>query len=75
MSFDLIVLGVFQGLSWSSLLPWEVSTDLSIPFWAVRLVAGLMMFVGLLVFMFNICEDVRRVSSSRLTSWPSPRCR
>ena len=54
MSFDLIVLGVFQGFYWSSLLPWEVSTDFSIPFWAVRLVAGLMMFAGLLVFIVNL---------------------
>ena len=65
MSFDLIVLGIFQGLSWSSLLPWEVSTDLSIPFWAVRLVAGLMMFAGLLVFMFNVW---RTYVASRLTA-------
>jgi cytochrome c oxidase cbb3-type subunit 1 len=64
MSFDLIVLGIFQGLSWSSLLPWEVSTDISIPFWAVRLVAGLLMFAGLLVFMYNV---VRTYSASRLT--------
>jgi len=56
MSFDLIILGVFQGLSWSSLLPWDVSIDVSIPFWVVRLVAGLFMFVGMLVFMFNIAR-------------------
>ena len=54
MSFDLITLGVFQGLSWSSLLPWDVSVDISIPFWVVRLVAGLLMFAGFLVFMVNI---------------------
>jgi cytochrome c oxidase cbb3-type subunit 1 len=54
MSFDLIVLGVFQGLSWASLLPWDVSIDISIPFWAVRLVAGVMMFAGLLVFLVHI---------------------
>ena len=65
MSFDLIVLGIFQGLSWSSLMPWEVSIDLSIPFWAVRLVAGLMMFAGLLVFMFNVW---RTYAASRLTT-------
>jgi cytochrome c oxidase cbb3-type subunit 1 len=54
MSFDLITLGVFQGLSWSSLMPWDVSIDISFPFWAVRLVAGLMMFAGLLLFFVNI---------------------
>ena len=54
MSFDLITLGVFQGLSWSSLMPWDTSIDISIPFWAVRLVAGLLMFTGFFVFVFNI---------------------
>ncbi len=54
MSFDLITLGIFQGLSWSSLMPWDHSIDISIPFWAVRLVAGLMLFTGLFVFLFNI---------------------
>jgi len=54
MSFDLIILGVFQGLSWSSLMPWDASIDLSIPWWVVRLVAGMFMFVGFLVFIVNI---------------------
>ncbi len=54
MSADLIVAGPFQGYSWAQLLPWEVSIELSIPFWAVRLVAGLLMFSGLLVFLTNI---------------------
>jgi cytochrome c oxidase cbb3-type subunit 1 len=54
MSFDLIVLGVFQGLSWAALMPWDASIDISIPFWAVRLVAGLLMIAGLLVFLFHI---------------------
>ena len=54
MSADLITLGVFQGLSWSSLMPWDVSIELSIPYWLVRLVAGLFMFTGLIVFIFNI---------------------
>jgi cytochrome c oxidase cbb3-type subunit 1 len=54
MAFDLITLGLFQGLSWSSLLPWDVSIDVSIPFWAVRLVAGLLIFAGFFVFVFQI---------------------
>jgi cytochrome c oxidase cbb3-type subunit 1 len=54
MSADLIVAGPFQGLSWAGLQPWEHMIELSIPFWVVRLVAGLMMFAGLLVFLFNI---------------------
>jgi cytochrome c oxidase cbb3-type subunit 1 len=54
MSSDLIVAGLFQGYSWGQLLPWDVSIDFSIPFWSVRLVAGLLMFAGLLVFAFNL---------------------
>jgi len=54
MAFDLIVLGVFQGLTWAALMPWDVSIDVSIPFWAVRLVAGVLMFAGLLVFLVHI---------------------
>ncbi len=54
MSADLIVAGPFQGYFWASLLPWDVSVDFSIPFWAVRLVAGTMMFTGLLVFLTNL---------------------
>jgi cytochrome c oxidase cbb3-type subunit I len=54
MSSDLIIAGPFQGYFWASLLPWDVSVDFSIPFWAVRLVAGTMMFVGLLAFLTNL---------------------
>ena len=69
MSADLIVAGPFQGLSWSSLLPWEVSVEFSIPFWAVRLVAGTLMFSGLLVFLFNIAmtyAQAKKVSESAM---------
>ncbi|MFO0950302.1 MAG: cbb3-type cytochrome c oxidase subunit I [Isosphaeraceae bacterium] len=54
MSADLIVAGPFQGLSWAALMPWEHSVEFSIPFWVIRLIAGVMMFTGLLVFFFNI---------------------
>lgn len=54
MSSDLILAGVFQGYYWAALTPWEVSIEFSIPFWSIRLVAGLLMFAGLLVFMYNI---------------------
>jgi cytochrome c oxidase cbb3-type subunit 1 len=54
MSSDLIIAGPFQGFYWAALAPWEVSVDFSIPFWAVRLVAGALMFAGFLVFVYNI---------------------
>lgn len=67
MSSDLIVAGPFQGYYWASLLPWEVSINFSIPFWIVRLVAGLLMFAGQLVFLYNIARTwalARRSSSA-----------
>jgi cytochrome c oxidase cbb3-type subunit I len=54
MSSDLIIGGLFQGYYWAALMPWDVSVDFLFPFWAVRLVAGLLMFVGLLVFLYNL---------------------
>lgn len=54
MSSDLIVGGVFQGLAQAGLEPWENYINISIPFWVVRLFAGLLMFAGLLAFLLNI---------------------
>ena len=64
MSVDLIILGVFQGLSWSSLLPWEHSIDISIPFWIVRLVAGLSMFAGYARVRFQHRADLLELEIS-----------
>jgi len=46
--------GIFQGYYWASLQPWEASTNGSQPFWIVRVFAGLMMFGGLLCFLYNL---------------------
>jgi cytochrome c oxidase cbb3-type subunit 1 len=54
MFLDLTLAGIFQGFYWSSLQPWEVSTNGSFPFWAVRVFAGLTMFGGLLTFLYNL---------------------
>jgi cytochrome c oxidase cbb3-type subunit 1 len=51
---DLTIAGIFQGYAWAALFPWEESITLSTPFWAVRAVAGLAMFGGLLCFLYNI---------------------
>lgn len=53
MAADLILGGLFQGWSWSSLQPWDRSVDVSFPFWMIRIWAGLSMFVGLVVFLYN----------------------
>ncbi|MBS0206091.1 MAG: cbb3-type cytochrome c oxidase subunit I [Planctomycetes bacterium] len=53
MAGDLILGGLFQGWSWAALHPWETSIHLSIPFWSVRIVAGLVMFAAQLLFIVH----------------------
>ena len=50
----LTLAGIFQGFFWGSLQPWEASTAGSLPFWIVRVFAGLAMFTGQLCFVYNI---------------------
>jgi cytochrome c oxidase cbb3-type subunit 1 len=67
MASDLIMAGVFQGFWWGALLPWEASVDGSIPFWIIRVFAGLAMFVGQILFAVNIYQtwqDSRAVAAS-----------
>ncbi len=61
MFIDLTLAGVFQGVSWASMQPWESSTSVSQPFWIVRVFAGLAMFGGLGAFLFNIAKTLRCV--------------
>ncbi|MFK7820271.1 MAG: cbb3-type cytochrome c oxidase subunit I [Planctomycetaceae bacterium] len=52
--------GLFQGWSSSSLQPWDHYVEVSQPFWAVRIFAGIAMFAGLLVFLYNIFMTWRK---------------
>lgn len=54
MAGDLILGGLFQGWSWAALQPWDDSIAVSIPFWAVRIVAGTVMFVAQILFSWNM---------------------
>jgi cytochrome c oxidase cbb3-type subunit 1 len=54
MASDLILGGLFQGWSWMGLQPWDASVEVSQPFWATRLVAGLAILGGQLAFLYNI---------------------
>ena len=54
MSADLIILGVFQGYMWAALAPWSDVISFSIPWWALRLVAGVFMFTSLLIFEVHL---------------------
>lgn len=58
MFLDLTMAGLFQGWSWASMQYWDHSTQVSQPFWIVRVFAGLSMFGGLLVFLYNIARTL-----------------
>lgn len=62
MAGDLTLAGVFQGYSWAALQPWDQSITLSMPFWNVRIIAGLAMFAGQIVFLVNIYKTWRQVN-------------
>lgn len=72
MSSDLIVGGVFQGLSWAELRPWEESIRIIAPYWAIRMVAGVLMFGGLLALLTNLGLTWRKARAPRT---PAPQIR
>jgi cytochrome c oxidase cbb3-type subunit I len=65
MACDLIMVGVFQGFWWGSLAPWEVSVEGSVPFWIIRVFAGLAMFIGQILFACNIYMTWKDSQSAR----------
>jgi len=67
MFTSLILVGLFQGFSWGALQPWEDSIAVSLPFWWVRLVAGLLIIVAQGLFAYNLirtCQLARRTRTS-----------
>ncbi len=54
MFTDLVAAGLIQGFMWSNLAPWEQTVTASMPFWQIRLVSGVMMIVGQLLFVLNV---------------------
>lgn len=71
MASDLILVGVFQGYWWGSLQPWDVSIDGSIPFWVLRVFAGMAMFAGQLVFVYNIYKTFQTARVSHASAAPA----
>ena len=65
MSADLTLAGVFQGYYWASLQPWEVSVDGSMPFWILRVFAGLAMIAGQVCFFCNLYQTWQHVAAAR----------
>lgn len=56
MVSGLILVGVFQGFSWASLEVWEDSIRLSLPFWWLRVGAGLVIIFGQGCFIVNLIQ-------------------
>jgi cbb3-type cytochrome oxidase subunit 1 len=54
MVTDLVLAGLFQGSTWMALKIWEDSVRVSLPFWYIRLVAGLVIIAGQVCFFVNI---------------------
>ncbi|MBI4232127.1 cbb3-type cytochrome c oxidase subunit I [Candidatus Peregrinibacteria bacterium] len=60
MFFDLVAGGLLQGFLWKNLSPWEDSITYSIPFWAVRAAAGIMIFIGQVIFVYNLWATTKK---------------
>jgi cytochrome c oxidase cbb3-type subunit 1 len=63
MFVDLVLAGLFQGFYWGSLRLWDDSVTVSLPFWWVRLVAGLAIIVGQVCFGWNLYKTFRAAAS------------
>ena len=60
----LVFAGIFQGLYWASLRWWDDSVNVSIPFWWVRIVAGLAIMAGQVCFFVNLYKTWKAASST-----------
>jgi cytochrome c oxidase cbb3-type subunit 1 len=74
MDIDLLSAGLVQGMMWKSLLPFIDSVIASKPFWWVRTLAGVSIFVGQVLFVINIMmtwkESHMKKSSQRQPQRP-----
>lgn len=53
MGIDLGVAGLIQGELWRKLAPFIDSVEASVPYWWVRMFAGVMIFVSVMLFLIN----------------------
>jgi len=60
MFLDLTLAGVVQGFSWAGLEIWEHSLISSFPFWYVRMLAGVAIVTGFVLFVFNMYMTARQ---------------
>jgi cytochrome c oxidase cbb3-type subunit 1 len=62
MFLDLMFAGIFQGYSWASLAWWDESIRISMPFWWVRVFAGLAILAGQSCFFVNLFHTCQAAS-------------
>jgi len=65
MVVDLVAAGLFQGYSWAALQPWEDSISVSMPFWQIRLLSGLIIIAGQVVFGVNLYQTCQMARSRK----------
>ncbi len=70
MFVDLVLAGIFQGWSWSSLHLWDESIQISLPFWWIRIITGLAIIGGQICFFVNLYRTWQ-LSRLRATTEPS----
>ncbi len=68
MFVDLVAAGLLQGYSWRSLQPWSDSIIASVPFWFTRMVTGLMIIAGQLLFFYNMWATARSPVPARVAA-------
>jgi cytochrome c oxidase cbb3-type subunit I len=66
----LVFAGIFQGFSWGSLKPWDDSIRVSLPFWFIRLAAGLAIIAGQICFFVNLYKTYRLSRMPSLVAEP-----
>ncbi len=54
MFLSLVGAGLVQGMMWKALAPWEESIVASRPFWWARAIAGALIVVGQLLFVYHL---------------------
>ena len=54
MAVDLAIAGIIQGGMWRSLIPFIDSVEASMPYWWIRTLSGIAIFVGMLCFLINL---------------------
>jgi cytochrome c oxidase cbb3-type subunit 1 len=59
MFIDLVAAGLMQGFLWRGLAPWEESVVFSVPFWVIRTITGTMIFVGQVLFAYNLWRTAK----------------